>query len=470
MASCDNSGTKLIGERSSQNKSDEVQIAEQTPLETIEDVPDIEADAMPEYTAPVMITGASLTCKTVVKNTLNSYIEIACHLEKDGSILDDIVLTPFDIEVLDDSGENLILDFINQDDGSFIIRAVLKESSSLQISLKSIEGSEIESSDSHTLSVSISSDEIAATQESPQNEEQDANPPTENASEDNNNPTETQALDCSSLGAPGSWVLVPGDPNYGTNDFCIMKYEAKCSLANGQDCSASSDTESPNSNAQNSPWVIIGQQDAEAECASLGQGYHLITNPEWMSIATNIVGVSSNWSNGAVGNGQLIRGHSDTSPGLPCAASVDIGMNVVETDCSAKPSANDDYIEQRTHTLSNGEVIWDLSGNAWEWTNYFNDYDKPSPLGLDWSEYVSVTGTTSMPLTALVPQLVIDNAWSSAESIGSYLAGDNLNGGALLRGGSFGNTTNAGIFAAGLFESPTYRMPHVGFRCTYARP
>ena len=23
--------------------------------------------------------------------------------------------------------------------------------------------------------------------------------------------------------------------------------------------------------------------------------------------------------------------------------------------------------ERRTHTLSNGEVIWDVAGNAWEW-------------------------------------------------------------------------------------------------------
>ena len=23
--------------------------------------------------------------------------------------------------------------------------------------------------------------------------------------------------------------------------------------------------------------------------------------------------------------------------------------------------------QRRTHTLSNGEVIWDVSGNAWEW-------------------------------------------------------------------------------------------------------
>ena len=31
---------------------------------------------------------------------------------------------------------------------------------------------------------------------------------------------------CSDL-ADGEWVKVPGDPNYGTSDFCVMKYEAK---------------------------------------------------------------------------------------------------------------------------------------------------------------------------------------------------------------------------------------------------
>ena len=29
------------------------------------------------------------------------------------------------------------------------------------------------------------------------------------------------------------------------------------------------------------------------------------------------------------------------------------------------------WVPKRTHTLSNGEVIWDMAGNVWEWTSYY---------------------------------------------------------------------------------------------------
>ena len=55
---------------------------------------------------------------------------------------------------------------------------------------------------------------------------------------------------CSDL--PGEWIRVPGNPAYGTNDFCVMKYEAKCSNANGQSCPS---TDTPTSTADGTPWV-----------------------------------------------------------------------------------------------------------------------------------------------------------------------------------------------------------------------
>ena len=112
--------------------------------------------------------------------------------------------------------------------------------------------------------------------------------------------------DCSSIPAElGTWVLVPGDATYGTKDFCVMKYEAKCSNTWGDLCTIASD--SPISQAANTPWTEIDQRDAKTECASLGKGYHLITNDEWMTIAANIAAQASNWS-GSIGTSNLTGG------------------------------------------------------------------------------------------------------------------------------------------------------------------
>jgi hypothetical protein len=42
----------------------------------------------------------------------------------------------------------------------------------------------------------------------------------------------------------------------------------------------------------------MNQSEAIAACKSLGQGYHLVTNNEWMTIARNIESQGENWSTG----------------------------------------------------------------------------------------------------------------------------------------------------------------------------
>ena len=264
--------------------------------------------------------------------------------------------------------------------------------------------------------------------------------------------------DCSSISVGGDWILVPGDSDYGTNDFCVMKYEAKCSAADGSTCAIA--THSPLSQASNTPWVNIDQQDSKTECASLGKGYHLITNDEWMTIASNIAAQNSNWSSGTVGTGSLFRGHSDDSPTVACPADSNDANAFVEddagTDCTAYPTGteNDESTQRRTHTLSNGQVIWDLSGNVWEWTSYFNDSDKPydaddlGPVN-NWREYTLIdTFGSAMAQTDLISQAAITGGWSSTHSIGQYYAGVNDAGGALARGGGWNYTTDSGVFAA----------------------
>ena len=261
--------------------------------------------------------------------------------------------------------------------------------------------------------------------------------------------------DCSSIPF-GTWILVPGDPDYGTNDFCVMKYEAK------------NNSGVPTSTAADIPWVSINQQDSATECASLGKGYHLITNDEWMTIATNVAEQATNWEGEVVGTNEMARGHSDNNPANACAADASDSNAYVETDCTG--SASGTFNQRRTHTLSNGEVIWDLAGNVWEWTSYFNDKEKPTPVGNAWDEFTDLTGTTTMPLTDLIPQVAIDNSWNSIKSIGQYYPGNDVSGGALLRGGRMDYTNFAGVFTARLYDSPIYEDSGIGFRCVVTVP
>ena len=286
----------------------------------------------------------------------------------------------------------------------------------------------------------------------------------------------TDPLDCASISVGGTWIMVPGNPDYGTNDFCVMKYEAKCTEALGTDCAIA--THSPISQAANRPWVSIKQPYTVTECASLGKGFHLMTNDEWMTIGANIVNVGSNWSSGTVGSGHLYRGHSDNSPTVPCPADNDDNKAYVEDDAGNSCTAyskdgteDDENTQRRTHTLSNGQVIWDIAGNADEWVQYFNEVDKATPVTHDWYEYsLPVVGTSAMPLTDLIPQIAIDNGWDSSNSIGKYLSRPNGGDrGGMRRGSNYYRGDKVGVFAIHM-DPPSTQGTSLGFRCVISVP
>ncbi|MEY2985794.1 MAG: hypothetical protein RJB24_23, partial [Candidatus Parcubacteria bacterium] len=131
------------------------------------------------------------------------------------------------------------------------------------------------------------------------------------------NTTET----ASNLTCPTGYIRVPGNSLYQTKDFCVMKYEAK----------TGSGTVAATTQASGAPVVNISQTNAISACNANNTGgatgYGLINNREWMTIARNIEGQSSNWRNGVIGstdasptNGGLYRGHSDNSPANALAA------------------------------------------------------------------------------------------------------------------------------------------------------
>ena len=189
-----------------------------------------------------------------------------------------------------------------------------------------------------------------------------------------------------------------------------------------------------------------------------------------MTIARNIEAQLSNWTTGTAASSAiptgldpldtsgLYRGHSDSTPGVGLEAGAD-NNGYIGTGQSGFS------IERRTHTLSNGEIIWDLSGNAWEWTNdTIMGVDKPnnSPEAF-YQQWTIITnfGTLSYDLTR--PS---NTAWNSSQNMGQYHAG-RLTGGpfAFLRGGYWNYSADAGVFALFLNIPPNFFGSHHGFRC-----
>ena len=288
--------------------------------------------------------------------------------------------------------------------------------------------------------------------------------------------TATNPLNC-----PSGYIAIPANGDLGTGEFCVMKYEAKdvSGVATSQPSGTPwvSIVRGTDGTTANSAWKAC--KDLNTTNPVSGMTFDLITNAQWQAIARNIEtaqsapGIYRNWSNGSTsGANALNRGHSDGAPSSALAADTidnpddDPCIGTGQTDCSnqtvnlAVPAEVATYSQKRTHTLSNGEVIWDIAGNVWEWVQegYTNQ-------GID--NYVSqLTSANGYNMLRWGPAGDF-TAKSSGEYGGlgyGYLSGS---GGAVLRGGHWGNFyTGAGVFAANLNDAPTDTNYDVGFRCS----
>ncbi|MCB0391921.1 MAG: hypothetical protein KDD58_11560 [Bdellovibrionales bacterium] len=257
------------------------------------------------------------------------------------------------------------------------------------------------------------------------------------------------------ISCPVGYIPVPGNPTYGTSDFCVMKYEAK-------------NDGGPVSQAAGNPWVSINKTDAAANCQGIGVSYSLITNDEWQTIARNIENVSANWSSSTMGTGHINRGHSDNSPSTPCDGS----NEYVDTNCTTYSGG---FEQKRTHQLSNGEVIWDLAGNVMEWVLDTNSYDLGATYfifdltdGTPADTYALSGGLTSTSRNSHEHFGPEGNYISlNVDPFGGFGQLNHGTSGGILRGGLLNGGTQTGIFATTLNQLVTFSHTLVGYRCVY---
>jgi formylglycine-generating enzyme required for sulfatase activity len=257
------------------------------------------------------------------------------------------------------------------------------------------------------------------------------------------------------MNCPTNYAEVPANSSLGvTNTFCVAQFEMKnvSGVATSQ--------------AASTPWVSINQTDAKTACTSLGTGYDLISNPEWMTIAYEIEKTSSNWSSGVVGTGILSIGHSDFSPSSNLSVT-NTTDPYSETGNTSGQAAGSGWEQRRRHTLSNGETIWDFSGNVWEWTDWsLGGALTSGPTTCTFAEFPSVScGALSaaeyMPGN---PGGAPAANYNTGYGLGIFGGGS---GGAAVRGGSRGWGFYNGVFTLAFSFGPGVTYADYGFRCVF---
>lgn len=251
-----------------------------------------------------------------------------------------------------------------------------------------------------------------------------------------------------------NWTRVPANSSLGVHsDFCVMTYEAKRDAASGDAIS------SPN----NSPWTSISANQAKNKCNLLGTNYDLISNPEWLTIAQNAEGVGSNWTGGSVGSGCLFLGN--------------VGGSLAGCSNSGYNGPNPDYGTSRSDngsaslSLSNGEVIWDLSGNVQEWIDWIpgGSVDSaPQPcMGNGFHEFYNISCAV-LATADYAPSnpAGIATSYGSSYGLGSIYETASPAQGA-RRGGNFSSVISGGIFSLILGFSNDYASTDSGFRCVW---
>jgi len=315
---------------------------------------------------------------------------------------------------------------------------------------------------------------------------------------------------------PTGYTKVPGNPTYGTaytkGGFCVMTWEAKADINDDNEgdtdtqCQAHTNGTSgwlgtwnlaaagcnnPKivSSANGFPIANVNRATAISLCATITNPdfdgtFRLINNEEWMTIARNLEQQPTNWNTGIVGQGSLKRGNAGLNE-------TNVSYRYASGSWSSPPVYyNADYLgspspaSQRTENstarmiLSNGENIWDFSGNLSEWVrNTVVAATEPVTLNPttytqgSYTEFTNInTQIFEFPLNRFMPS---NQTWNSSKGTGMiatrWLSGSTTHG--IYRSGNYGSTGTSttkyeGIYNI-MFNTTTTVSTGLGFRCVY---
>lgn len=186
--------------------------------------------------------------------------------------------------------------------------------------------------------------------------------------------------------------------------------------------------------AEGAPWVEIDYADSIEACKAAGGT--LITELQYLAIAHDIANQPSNWTGGKVGDSELYR-----------------GLHTGDVD-EAQPGTfeSSNLNERRWHVLSNGETVFDFSGNAYSWV--FDDVQGDE------------SGIVAKPFAKDSPSITTAPFPSMEKGVGWIpKAGSDRSGLALVRGGCWNSDGRAGVFVL-YSDWPDGEDGYVGFRCT----
>ena len=246
-----------------------------------------------------------------------------------------------------------------------------------------------------------------------------------------------------------------------------MKYEVKLEGApvSGGYIPVSKPGVSPRVNVQRQGQQgqsYIGRDTQNLPCPA-GYSCRLIYEPYWLTMAADLIKVPSNWSGGAVGSGYVYNGHVNGNPasGLPASPDDNDGMFGMTGGFGDGPEFNN----RRTLTFTNGEVIWDFSGNVAEWAGDSRGYTFASVVGTEYNA-ISSWGALDGNKYSL-SSLGLPTNLSSANGIGKMQCscGDGFYYNTFIRGGGYNSREFAGPLNLNIGGmSYTASFPNIGYR------